>query len=222
MDQKIVLYWSAGKDSIMALREIEMQQRYKGYQVTRLLTTLTEGYDRISGHGVRRALLERQAACLGLDLHKTFIPKKSTMEEYEAVMEEALLKNKNEGVNVAATGDIFVEKRRMATLKRLGIKGCFPLIQKNTRDHVKTFIELGFKAYVVCVDSTVLDKSFVGRLVNSDFLAQLPVSIDPCGENGEFHTFVFDGPIFRAPVNCKLGDVVLREGFYFCDVVTDD
>jgi uncharacterized protein (TIGR00290 family) len=222
MDQKVVLYWSGGKDSTMALREIQTHQRYHGYHVARLLTTLTEGYDRISGHGVRRDLLERQAACLGLDLHKTFIPKKSTMEEYESVIEEALLKNKNEDINVAATGDIFIEKRRMDTFKKLGMKGCFPLLQKNTHEHVKTFIELGFKSYVVSVDSTILDKSFVGRLVDSDFLAQLPVSIDSCGENGEFHTFVFDGPIFRERVNCKLGDVVLKEWFYFCDLVLDN
>lgn len=222
MDKEVVLYWSGGKDCAMALHEIRTHQRYSGYDVASLLTTLTEGYDRISGHGVRRSLLERQAACLELNVHETYISKKSTMEEYESVMEEALLKHQHGGINVTATGDVFVEKRRMATFKKLGLKGCFPLLQKNTYEHVKTFIALGFKAYVVCVDSTVLDNSFVGRLVDSDFLAQLPVGIDPCGENGEYHTFVFDGPIFKERVECTLGDVVLREGFFFCDLVLDN
>jgi uncharacterized protein (TIGR00290 family) len=206
----------------MALHELTTNQRYYGHRIVGLLTTLTEDYDRISGHGVRRSLLEHQAACLGLSLHKTYIRKGATMDEYESVIEEALLKQKGEGTNIAATGDIFVEKRRMATFKKMRMKGCFPLMLKNSHDHVRRFIELGFKAYVVCVDSAALDESFVGRVVDKDFLHQLPTGVDPCGENGEFHTFVFDGPIFREPVRSKLGEVVLRESFYFCDVLLDN
>ncbi|HKQ08583.1 MAG TPA: ATP-binding protein [Blastocatellia bacterium] len=222
MDKNILIYWSGGKDSAMALYEISTNQRYCGYRTTGLLTTLTEGYDRISGHGVHRSLLECQAACLGLNLYKTYIPKRATMDEYESVIEEALLKNKREGTNVAATGDIFVEKRRMATFKKVGMKGCFPLMLKNTHDHVRRFLDLGFNAYVVCVDSAILDKSFVGRTLDENFLDQLPTGVDPCGENGEFHTFVFDGPVFRERVKCKLGEVVLRESFYFCDLLLDN
>lgn len=222
MDKQVVLYWSGGKDSAMALHEISTNERYEGYRVTSLLTTLTEGYDRISGHGVRRPLLERQAACLGLDLYKTYISKSSTMSEYESVIEQALLTQKREGITVAASGDIFVEKRRMAIFKKTGMAGCFPLLQKNSYEHLETLIEIGFKAYVVCIDAMILDKSLVGRIIDSHFLDELPVGVDPCGENGEFHSFVFDGPIFRERVRCKLGEVVLREGFYFCDILLDD
>lgn len=222
MDKKILFYWSGGKDSTMALYEISINPKYCEYRVTDLLTTLTEGYDRISGHGVRRSVLERQVACLGLSLHKTYIPKNATMSEYESVIEEALLIYRNEGTHFAATGDIFVEKRRMATFKKMGIKGCFPLMLRNSREHVTRFIDLGFKAYVVCVDAAVLDQSFVGRIIDKDFLDQLPTGVDPCGEFGEFHTFVFDGPIFKERVKCKLGEVVLRESFYFSDVLLDN
>ncbi|MBA2749898.1 MAG: adenine nucleotide alpha hydrolase [Tatlockia sp.] len=219
---KILLYWSGGKDSTMAFYEVNTNPRYRGYCITDLLTTLTEGYDRISGHGVRRSLVERQVACLGLNLHKTYIPKRATMSEYESVIEEALLKYRREGTNAVATGDIFIEKRRMATFKKMRVKGCFPLMLKNSREHVTRFIDLGFKAYVVCVDAAALDKSFAGRIIDRDFLDQLPTGVDPCGENGEFHTFVFDGPMFRERVKCKLGEVVTRESFYFCDLLLDD
>ena len=222
MDTKVVLYWSGGKDSAMALYEISTNHRYYGYCVASLLTTLTEGYDRVSGHGVRRSLLDYQAACLGLELHKTYISKRATMNEYDTVMEEALLKHNREGTNVAATGDILVEKQRMATFKKMGMKGSFPLLLTNPYDHMRRLMELGFRAYVVCVDSTVLDESFVGRIIDEDFLDRLPTGVDSCGENGEFHTFVFDGPIFRERVKCKLGEVVQRESFYFCDVLLDN
>lgn len=221
MGKTVTCYWSGGKDSAMALYEIGTSQRYCGYRVTSLLTTLTEDYDRVSGHGVRRSLLERQATCLGLELRETYISKGATMSEYESVMEEALFKHKRDGTHVVASGDIFVEKRRMAICRKMGMKACFPLMLRNTNDHIREFINLGFKAYVVCVDSSVLDAAFVGRTIDEDFLDRLPTGVDPCGENGEFHTFVFDGPIFREPVKCKLSEVVLRETFYYCDVLLD-
>jgi uncharacterized protein (TIGR00290 family) len=222
MEKKVMFYWSGGKDSAMAFYELKTHPRYSGYRIVRLLTTLTEGYDRISGHGVRRSLLEYQASCLGLDLMKTYISRNATMEEYEYVIEEALLKHKKAGTTIAATGDIFVEKRRMATFKKMGMKGCFPLMLEDPHKYMRRFIKLGFKAYVVCVDSTILDASFVGRVLDEDFLNQLPVHVDPCGENGEYHTFVFDGPIFKERIACRLGEVILRESFYFCDILIDN
>lgn len=222
MDEKMLIYSSGGKDSIMALYEATTNPRYRQYTVSSLLTTLTEGYDRISGHGVRCSILEAQAACLGMDVHKTYIPKGASMSEYEAVIEAALFKQKSQGTTTAATGDIFIEKRRMATFKKTGLKGCFPLMQKNSYEHVCKFIDLGFKAYVVCVDSAALDQSYVGRALDRSFLNDLPSGVDPCGEHGEFHTFVFDGPIFKNQVKCKLGEVVFRESFYFRDVLLDD
>ncbi len=218
-NKDIVLYWSGGKDSAMAFHEIATHERYRDYEITSLLTTLTSGYDRITGHGVRRALLEMQAACLGLDVVLTYIPKKATMAQYEDVMEDALLKFMESGTKVAASGDVFVEKMRMATFKKVGMKGCFPLMMKSTRDHTLNLIDLGFRAYVICVDSNVLDESFVGRILDREFLEDLPFGVDPCGENGEYHTFVFDGPIFKKKVECRLGRIVFREGFYFRDVL---
>lgn len=222
MDESMLMYWSGGKDSVMALYEAKTNQLYRDYQVTSLLTTLTEGYDRISGHGVRRLLLEYQAECLSLNLHKTYIPKGAAMSQYEAVIEEALLRQKTEGTTVAATGDIFIEKRRMATFKRTGVKGCFPLMRKNSYEHISRIIDMGFKAYVVCVDGSVLDQSYVGRIIDREFLNDLPSGVDLCGENGEYHSFVFDGPMFQKPVKCKLGEVVFRESFYFCDLLLDN
>ncbi|HEX6715835.1 MAG TPA: hypothetical protein VF088_01920 [Pyrinomonadaceae bacterium] len=221
MEENMLMYWSGGKDSVMALYEAKTNRRYRDLQVASLLTTLTEGYDRISGHGVRRSLLEQQAECLGLNVHKTYIPKNAAMSQYEGVIEEALLQHKAEGTTVAATGDIFIEKRRMATFKKTGVKGCFPLMRMNSYEHISKILDLGFKAYVVCVDGKVLDQSYVGRLIDREFINDLPSGVDLCGENGEYHTFVFDGPMFNTPVKCRLGEVVFRESFYFCDLLPD-
>ena len=218
----VLFYWSGGKDSAMALYEIRNQPKYRTHHVSNLLTTLTSGYDRISGHGVRSSLLELQARALGLDLHKTYIPPGAAMGDYDAVMEQALLSHKANGIRIAATGDIFPEKRRMETLRKLGIRGCFPLLLRSTEAHVRSFLELGFKAYVVCTDARILDASFVGRPLDAEFLDRLPTGVDPCGENGEFHTFVFDGPIFIEPVKCRLGESVLRESFHFSDVLPEE
>lgn len=217
-----MLYWSGGKDCAMALHRIATAESYRDYRVTRLLTTMTRGYDRISGHGVRRELLERQAGCLGIDLDLAYIPQEATMEQYEAVMDKALLRQRRNGVRVAAAGDIFVEKRRMGSFRRSGLQGCFPLQRRDPRQHARDFLRLGFQAYIVCVDSSVLPRSFVGRRIDDALLAELPPGVDPCGENGEFHTFAVDGPIFREPVNCEIGRIVRRKWFYFCDVATEN
>jgi uncharacterized protein (TIGR00290 family) len=222
MTQDMLLYWSGGKDCAVALHELNTNPRYGSYHVTDVLTTLTLGYDRISGHGVRGDLLERQVECLGLNLHKTYIPQRATMSDYDSVIEAALLTYRERGTAGAATGDIFVEKRRMATFKKLRISGCFPLMRVNPHEHMTRLIELGFKAYVVCVDSAALDESFVGKVIDREFLNRLPIGVDPCGENGEFHTFVFDGPIFKRRLRCRLGQIVFRESFYYSDVLPDD
>lgn len=221
LKERILLSWSGGKDSCMALHEI---QKSNGYEIV-LLTTVTEGYDRISMHGVRRTLLERQAESLGLHLVKVYIPKKSTQEEYELRMKEVLTKHQNEGANSVAFGDIFLEdlrRYREENLYRIGMRGIFPLWRKNTSELIRRFIDLGFKAVVTCVDPKALDPSFAGRVIDDDFISQLPVHVDPCGENGEFHSFVFDGPIFEREVKFSLGEVVLRDSFYFCDLLPDE
>ncbi len=221
MKERILLSWSGGKDSCIALYEI---QKSKNYEIS-LLTTVTEGYDRISMHGVRRILLELQAESLGLHLSKIYIPKNATNEEYELRMKEALTKHQKEGVNLVAFGDIFLEdlrKYREENLSRIGMKGIFPIWGRDTALLIRRFIDLGFKAVVACVDPRVLDPSFAGRVIDNDFIRQLPAQVDPCGENGEFHSFVFDGPIFREKVKFSVGDVVLRNSFYFCDLLPDE
>jgi uncharacterized protein (TIGR00290 family) len=218
--EKILLSWSGGKDSCMALYEI---QKSNGYE-TALLTTVTEDYDRISMHGVRRTLLEKQAESLGLRLIKIYISKKSTQEEYELRMKEVLTNHQKEGVSSVAFGDIFLEdlrKYREENLYRIGMKGIFPIWRKNTSELIRRFIGLGFKAVVTSVDPKALDPSFAGMVIDDDFLSQLPVQVDPCGENGEFHSFVFDGPIFEKEVKFSSGEVVLRDSFYFCDLLPD-
>lgn len=219
--ESVLLYWSGGKDSALAFHEISTSERYRSQRITRLLTTFTDGYDRVSGHGVRRALIERQADLLGLPLHKTFIPPGANMGQYELVMAEALREDKRNGASLAASGDIFVEKQRVSTFKSAGMKGCFPLWGRTSDENIQAYLEQGFKAFVVCVDSAYLDSSFVGQVLDAELLSRLPPGIDPCGENGEFHTFVFDGPIFKEPIRCQPGEIVLRENYYFCDVVPE-
>ena len=211
--------WSGGKDSCLALYEI---QKSTDYRVAALLTTLTRDYDRISMHGVRRVLLERQAASLGLPLHKVLISKAATNEEYETKMAEAFREYRENGIDSVIFGDLFLEDIRVYRdqfLAKHKMQGIYPVWQRNTSDFIKEFIELGFKAVLTCVDSKALDQSFAGRIIDHDFLASLPPNVDPCGENGEFHTFVFDGPSFAQQVKFSIGETVSRDGFWFCDLV---
>lgn len=219
MSEKILFSWSAGKDSAMALYKL---QKVGGYVISALLTTVTEGYDRISMHGVRRALLEQQAESLGLPLEKVYISKKSSNEEYETKMGDKLAYYKKQGVACVAFGDIFLEdlkKYREEKLSKIGLKGIFPIWKRDTTELAHTFIDMGFKAVITCVDSKALDKTFAGRPFNKQFLSQLPVHVDPCGENGEFHSFVYDGPIFSKRILYEKGEIVLRDNrYYFCDL----
>ena len=218
--EKVLFAWSGGKDSAMALYEAQKSEKY---DVAALLTTVTQDYDRISMHGVRRALLEEQAALLGIPLETILISKHSSNEEYEAKMKEALVRYKKEDIVSVVFGDIFLEdlkKYREDNLAKVGLKGVFPIWKRDTRELAAAFIDLGFKAIITCVDSKSLDKSFAGRVFDKQFLSDLPNGIDPCGENGEFHSFVYDGPIFSRGIIFEKGQVVLRDNrFYYCDLV---
>jgi len=219
MSNNIFLSWSGGKDSSLALYEI---QKANTHCVAGLLTTITEDYDRISMHGVRRALLEAQAEALGLPLRKIMIPKDATNTVYESRMRALLEEGLREGIDTVAFGDIFLEDLKLyreKNLAQLGMKGLFPIWKRDTAELAQTFIRLGFKAALACVDTAFLDPSFAGRSYDGDLLRDLPPNVDPCGENGEFHSFAFDGPIFKHPVPHTVGEVVRKERFCFCDFV---
>ncbi len=220
MNEKSLFAWSGGKDSAMSLYEL---QKDNDREISALLTTVTQGYDRISMHGVRRVLLEQQARSIGLKLEKIYITKNASNDEYETKMAERLSHYKAQGVSSVVFGDIFLEdlrRYREENLSKIGMRGIFPLWKRDTTELSRTFIDLGFKAVVTCVDSNILDKGFVGRFYDEQFLSDIPPNVDPCGENGEFHTFVYDGPIFQKNIAFTVGDVVLRDKrFYFCDLV---
>jgi uncharacterized protein (TIGR00290 family) len=203
----------------MALHELRRDVRY---EIAALLTTVTESYDRISMHGVRRVLLERQAAALGLPLEMVTIPPVCVNADYEARMEAALTVWRERGIRRVAFGDIFLQdlrEYRERNLARAGMEAIFPIWLRPTDKLVREFTGLGFRAVTVCVDPKKLDGSFVGREIDEEFVAELPDGVDPCGENGEFHSFVYNGPGFAEPVGFTRGEVVLREGFWFCDLI---
>jgi len=191
-------------------------------RVSTLLTTVTEGYDRISMHGVRRELLRQQAASIGLPLREVFIPPECVNPVYEARMEQALREQFSCGIRRVVFGDIFLEDLRayrQRNLARVGMTALFPLWKQDTRALARQFVDAGFRAIAVCVDSRVLPCEFAGRELDASFFADLPPGVDPCGENGEFHTFVFDGPVFSAPLSIRRGEVVQRGPFVFCDLM---
>jgi uncharacterized protein (TIGR00290 family) len=220
MMEKVIVGWSSGKDSVRALYEV---LRTKRYEVLELLTTVTRDYDRISIHGVRRVLLEQQADALGFPLEKMLVPKGVTDAEYEDIMLKVLNRHVADGVFSVVYGDLFLEdvkKYRERMLAKIGMKGIFPLWKRNTLELAREFIDLGFKAVITCVDSKSLGKNFAGREFDRKFLADLPADVDPCGENGEFHSFVYDGPIFSKSVLFTKGEILLRENrFHYCDLV---
>jgi len=223
MREKVLFAWSGGKDSAQALHELK---KNNNCEIVALLTTVTEDYDRISMHGVRRELLELQVDSMGLPLEKVFIPKDSSNDAYETRMKAALERYKTEGVSSVAFGDIFLEelrKYREKNLSKIGMKGIFPIWKRDSAGLARSFIDSGFKAVITCVDSQYLDGWFAGREFDESFLAELPANIDPCGENGEFHSFVYDGPILRKRIWHSVGEVVLRDNrFYFCDITSTE
>jgi len=218
--EKVLFSWSGGKDSTMALCDILAMREY---QVAALLTTVTEDYQRISMHGVRRLLLQQQAESLGIPLEEIMISKQSSNAEYESKMAEVLRRYKEQGVSSVVFGDIFLEDlkvHREKNLAGLGMRGIFPLWKKDTGELIKSFIRLGFKAVTVCVDTQSLEQRFIGRMIDEQFVSDLPRNVDVCGENGEYHSFVSDGPIFKKGISYELGETVLRDSrFYYCDLI---
>ena len=231
--------WSGGKDSALALYKAMHDD---SLNIDCLLTNVNSVYDRISMHGVRRSLLQLQAEAIGLPLHTIELPEEPTMSEYEIAMFKKITEFKNEGYGRSVFGDIFLEDLKIyreQLLSKVGIDCIFPLWKKDTKDLLLEFLELGFKTIVVCVNEQFLDKSFCGRIIDKNFINDLPPTVDVCGENGEFHTFVFDGPLFKQPINFVKGEITCRKykapqkqsdncfkpsdgndyGFYFCDLL---
>ncbi len=219
---KTLLSWSSGKDSAWSLHVLRTRQ---DAEVVGLLTTINEAYSRVAMHAVRVELLEAQAKAVGLPLWKIPIPSPCSNAEYEAAMLAAIQRAKAEAIDTFAFGDLFLEeirRYREECLRGTGISPLFPIWASPTRELVREMIDAGLRARVTCVDPKQLPASFVGREFDAQFLADLPPNVDPCGEGGEFHTFAYDGPMFRYPVPVQLGEIVEREGFVFADLLPQD
>ncbi len=211
MKAKAYLNWSGGKDAMLALHTLKSEHRCS---VKKLLTTVNAANNRVSMHGVPTVLMQAQATRLGLPLKVLSLPQEAAIETYNLMMENAVDALKKEGYTHSVFGDILLEdlkSYREEQLKPYAIEAVFPLWKKDTKTLVNRFIELGYKAVVVCVNAKWLDRSFCGRLIDKDFLNDLPTNVDPCGENGEFHSFVYDGPLFQQPVSFSLGEVVQHD-----------
>ena len=218
--EKILFCFSGGKDSSIAIHKIQQQGQY---EIAALLTTVTKDYDRISMHGIRTSILTRQADALGLPLEMVFITKDTDNADYEHQMQTVLQKFFDLDIRKVAFGDIFLEdlkQYRQDKLAQMQMQAIFPIWKIDTATLAHDFISAGFKARITCVDTNVLDPKFAGRKYDKQFLADLPESVDPCGENGEFHSFVYDGPIFKGPISHEKGGTVLRDNrFCFCDII---
>jgi uncharacterized protein (TIGR00290 family) len=211
--------WSSGKDSAMALYKILKSNEF---EIVAIVTTVSESFHRVSMHGVREELLDQQAASIGFVLEKVRIPYPCPNEVYERKMTESLRRYKLRGVSHAIFGDLFLEdirRYRERNLAQVGIIPIFPVWKENTTALARAILSVGFRAIVTCVDSKKLDPKFAGRYFDESFLDEIPANVDPCGENGEFHSFVFDGPIFRKRIEVTVGKRVLRDGFQFVDIV---
>ena len=212
---KTLLSWSGGKDCAFAL--FELQTTSSEYTVTGLLTSITEDYDRVSMHGFPTSFLEKQAAALNLPIAKLIISASGTKSDYEQKMATLLADVKTNGTSAVAFGDIFLEdlrKYREDNLAQFNLQAVFPLWKRDTAVLARQFIAAGFKAIITCVDTQALNASFAGREFDADFLSDLPSGVDPCGENGEFHSFVYAGPIFNQSIAFVRGESILRDGRY--------
>ncbi|MDO3425410.1 diphthine--ammonia ligase [Chryseobacterium sp. APV1] len=234
MKKKAIFNWSSGKDSALALYKILKEEKF---EVTSLLTSINKEFQRISMHGVHVSLLEKQAESLGFPLIKMELPKEPSMEEYREIIGRTMTEIQSQGITHSIFGDIFLEdlkKYREDQLRSIGMEGVFPLWKINTTDLIREFLDLGFKTIDVCVNETYLDKSFAGRIIDEDFIKDLPENVDVCGENGEFHTFTFNGPLFKNPVEFEIGEIVKKTYpkpksdenseddeyvFWFCDLI---
>jgi uncharacterized protein (TIGR00290 family) len=230
---KAYMNWSGGKDSSLCLHRVLGE---KQYAVETLLTSVNAFHNRISMHGVRRELLEAQAASIGIPLQTLELGEQPGMEEYEQATTEKVAALKKQGCTHALFGDIFLEdlrRYREEKLQSQDVRCVFPLWKIPTAELMREFLEKGFKAIIVCVNSRFLDESYCGRLIDASFVRDLPENVDPCGENGEYHSFVFEGPVFKTPIPFQKGEIVYREykapansmdqgskdGFYFCDLL---
>jgi len=209
--------WSSGKDACFALWTLRQQGLY---DVRYLFTTLNAGYQRVSMHGVREALLDEQARQLGIPLKKAYLQEHASMEDYNKMMQEQMEGMLKEQISHAVFGDIFLEDLRQyreAQLAKVGMQGVFPIWKQDSRSLLKQIIAAGFRAIIVCANARYLDASFAGRILDEQFLEDLPPNVDPCGENGEFHTCVYDGPIFSHPIHVESEETVDRDGFIYTD-----
>jgi uncharacterized protein (TIGR00290 family) len=217
--QRILLSWSSGKDSAWSLFTLRQDPNNR---IVGFLTTINEEFDRVAMHAVRRELLEAQANAAGVDLWPVPIPHNCTNELYEEVMRRALAKAKDAGITAIAFGDLFLEdvrRYREAKMAGMGFELLFPLWGRPTARLAEEMINRGLRATVTCVDPRALDPSFAGREWDATLLKDLPKNIDPCGENGEFHTFVHAGPMFSGPLAIRVGEVIERDGFVFADLL---
>ncbi len=224
--------WSGGKDSSLALWKIQQEGKFS---IQSLLTSINAHHSRISMHGVRRSLLEQQAQALQIPLHTIELPEHPSMDEYATIMHNGVDMLKNKGMHHAIFGDIFLEDLRAYREKQLAtqsVEAVFPLWKIDTKLLMQEFLDAGFKAITVCVSEKKLGPEFCGRIIDQAFCEALPSDVDICGENGEYHSFVFDGPIFKQPIPFQLGELVHRSypapddtseayGFYFQDLLAD-
>jgi len=215
---RVALSWSSGKDSAWSLHLLRQDP---SVEVVALVTTLNEQFDRVAMHAVRRQLLELQAESVGVPLWAVPLPWPCSNEEYESRMRDLCTRAINEGVEAMAFGDLFLTDIRAYREKQLagtGLDPLFPVWRIPTGDLARTMIASGLRAKITCIDPKVLPAEFAGRDFDTQFLADLPPGIDPCGENGEFHSFVYDGPGFRKPIGVKVGEILERDGFVFADL----
>lgn len=226
---KTYFNWSTGKDSALALYHL---LKSKEHSVEHLLTSVNSHYQRVSMHGLRTELLQQQLHATGIAGSTIELPEQPSNVQYETLMRETVSRLKEDGFTHAAFGDIFLEDLkayREQQLHPFGITTVFPLWKKDTRQLIHEFIDLGFKAIVICINADALPKTFAGRIIDRSFIQDLPASVDVCGENGEFHTFCFDGPIFKRPIKFSTGEIVFKEystasskhGFWFCDLLPE-
>ncbi|MEM9819791.1 MAG: ATP-binding protein [Bacteroidota bacterium] len=233
---KTYFNWSSGKDAALAFYHLQQDPTY---QIDRLITTVNAHYQRVSMHGLPIQLLNRQAAAIGLPLSTIQLPEQPTMERYEQILGDTLRELQQQGYTHSGFGDIFLEDLRQYRENQLqdyGMIGTFPLWKRDTKALVRELVDLGFKAVIICLKSDLLDVSFLGRAIDQQLIDDLPANVDPCGENGEFHTFCYDGPIFQAPIAFTFGERVFREyeapkenneqtttlekyGFWFLDLI---
>ena len=205
-----MINWSGGKDCTLALHHILNSNEY---EVVTMLTTLSQEHNRISMHGVRRELLDAQVASIGIHHETISLPTTTDMTTYDLLMRQLLDQQKSRGVTHSIFGDIFLEDLkayRDSKLSQVGMKGVYPLWKRKSSELLTEFISLGYKAVITCANAELLDESWVGRIIDENFIKDLPRGVDPCGENGEFHTFVFDGPVLQYPVRFHLGEKIYR------------